>query len=200
MYPTPPDSPVQKRKSSYNPPFIHSSQIQLPMSYGKSTRRRSSRRSTRSKLTSNSGDLYGRRLYTPHNPPMLTLDRPVFRTVRIQTTSAGINVITAADISLIDVSDYNLNTAVTTNRFATLNVISIKLWDPSGAVARIIGPASAGSFDVTDQGTSGADASRVGYLMPMAFRTTSVGATSTSTLFTVDASAKSVIDVYCRFQ
>jgi len=197
MYPTPPDSPVQKRKSSFYPPFIPSSKIQPPMSYAKFSRRRSTRRVSRAVLTSKSGDIYGKKISCSRTPPNHLKNKPVFKIVRL-LLPAGVNVIRPDAIAVQDAADYGLT--ATNPRYLGVNIISVRAWDATGTRLTISGTTDNGLFIVEDEGTNGAESSATGYMMPLSYRTKTFGTGTTINLFTVNSSVATVVDIFVRFQ
>ena len=84
MYPTPPNSP-RKRKSSYYPEFIPKfSSIVLPSMKAPMRSRRRYKRKSFPKTISNWGHVIPTRKDVPYH----NVDLPMFRVVRIKTTSS----------------------------------------------------------------------------------------------------------------
>jgi len=142
---------------------------------------------------------FGHVVRTTSNPPSKQNDQPMFRTIRIRATTSPL-VVTSNSLLVQDAANYGITTGV---RYQTLTPISIRAYNQGGGFVTITGAVSIGDFFVQDEGTPGGMCSSVGYMLPLAARTTPL-ANNTTQLFSVaadlvvGAAAQLVVDVYCR--
>jgi len=142
---------------------------------------------------------FGHVVRTASNPPSKQNDQPMFRIIRIRATTSPL-IVTTNSLLVQDASNYGITTGV---RYQTLTPISIRAYNQAGGFVTITGGINVGDFFVQDEGTPGGMCSSVGYMLPLAVRTTPL-ANNTTQLFSVaadlvvGAAAQLVVDVYCR--
>lgn len=186
----------RKRRSSSVPPFVKRIKLSPNMArMALVVRKRSKRRVPRP--ISNFGHI----IPCSADPPQKVNDQPVFRVVRIRSTTTPL-VITPGSILSQDASNYG--TGVTA-RYATVTPISIRAYNQTGGFVTISGALQVGDFFVQDEGTPGGVTSRVGYMLPLAARTTPLQF-GTTQLFSVNADLTGavfsalIVDIFVRLQ